>query len=177
MSPFHSSPDRRRALVDHVAPTRIGAVRRDRIGQIARSVLRQAAHQELDADQPRADMAVEFPFRLFDDVGEHFLLKRVGTRPCISEMMLAVTVLLAYWPVSAFRNCFVIGVLDPGGQVEILGRIGLVTAHGGEAGHHVQQAVIETGAQQTAVRLAGGVLRVDQFLTFGRHAPVARRRR
>ena len=166
-------PDRRRALVDHVAPTRIGAVRRDRIGQIARSVLRQAAHQELDADQPRADMAVEFPFRLFDDVGEHFLLERVGHEALHQRNDIGRYGIVGILACLRVQELLVIGVLDPGGQVEILGRIGLVTAHGGEAGHHVQQAVIETGAQQTAVRLAGGVLRVDQFLTFGRHAPVA----
>ena len=166
-------PDRRGALVDHITPTRIGTVRSDRVSQVALAVLGQAAHQELDSDQAGADMAVEFALGFFHDIFEHLALQRIGGQILHQRQNVSRHRVVGVLTGFGIQEHLVISALNIGGELLVSRNIGLVAADCGEFAHNVQQTVVETGREQAAVGFAGRIGRVDQFLTFGRHTPVA----
>ncbi len=63
-------PDRGRALVDHVAPARVGAVRGQDVSQVRATVVSEHAHEPLAANQARADVVLGFVGDLVDEVVE-----------------------------------------------------------------------------------------------------------
>ena len=68
-------PDGCGTLVDHISPAGIASVRRDGVCKLFLAITGKASHEELDADQTGADVAVEFVFGLFDYVCEDFGLE------------------------------------------------------------------------------------------------------
>ena len=118
-------------------------------------------------------MAVEIDLGPADQFVEHFLLQRVGHQSLHEREQAGRYGIVGVLSRLGIQEHSIIGILNPRSLLQIGRNVLLMAGYRGKARHHVQQTIEKARPDEPSVRHAGRVLRVDQFGTLGRHAPVA----
>ena len=166
-------PYRRGAVGDHVSPARVVLVRCYAQGQIPAPALRQPAHEVLYAQHSRTHMAAELDFGLVYDVVEYLLFVSFGHQPQPQREQVARDRIVAVAGSLAVEELFVVCLFDTGCELQVAIDILRLAADAGETRHLLQYVVEDGGAEDRTRGLSRRVLRMDQGLRLGGHAPVA----